>query len=75
MLLETIAKLVAERTECDVADVKPESTFKELGIDSLDTVEVLMSLEDELGMTIELDQKIETVSDLIAFIEKKQADQ
>ncbi|MBQ8598552.1 MAG: acyl carrier protein [Oscillospiraceae bacterium] len=71
MLFETIAKLIAERTECDLNDVKPESTFAELGIDSLDTVDLLMNLEDEIGQEIELDEKVETVGDLVKFIESK----
>ena len=50
-----------------------ESTFRDLGIDSLDTVELLMNLEDKLDMEIELDQKVETVGDLVAFIESKRA--
>ncbi|MBQ8761932.1 MAG: acyl carrier protein [Clostridia bacterium] len=70
-MLQTIARIVAERTGCDESSVKPESTFAELGIDSLDTVELLMNLEDETGLTIELDQKIETVGELIAVIEEK----
>ena len=64
MYFDAIAKIVSERTGCDVADVKPESKFSELGIDSLDTVELLMSLEDEIGIEIELDQKVETIDDL-----------
>ncbi|MBQ8816326.1 MAG: acyl carrier protein [Lachnospiraceae bacterium] len=71
MYFEAIAKIVAERTGCDVAAVKPESKFAELGIDSLDTVELLMSLEDEIGIEIELDQKVETVNDLDKFIQSK----
>lgn len=74
MVFETIAKLIAERVECDVADVTMESTFHDLGIDSLDTVELTMNLEDELGVEIELDKKIETVGDLVAFIESKKQD-
>ena len=69
MYLEVIAKVISERTGCDVSMVKPESTFSELGIDSLDTVELLMSLEDEIGIEIDLDQKIETVNDLDKFLE------
>ena len=71
MLFETIANIIAERTGRDADEVKPESTFTELGIDSLDTVELLMSLEDALDMEIELDQKVETVADLVKFIESK----
>ena len=73
MYFEAIAKIIAERTGCDVSAVKPENTFTELGIDSLDTVELLMNLEDKLDMEIELDQKVETVGDLVAFIESKRA--
>ena len=72
MYFDKIAKIISERTGCDVADVKPESKFSELGIDSLDTVELLMSLEDEIGIEIELDQKVETVDDLYKFIQSKQ---
>ena len=72
MYFDTIAKIVSERTGCDVEAVKPESTFTELGIDSLATVELLMDLEDEIGIEIELDQKVETVDDLDKFIQSKQ---
>ncbi len=71
MYFDTIARIVAERTGCEVSTVKPESTFAELGIDSLDTVELLMNLEDEIGVEIELDQKVETVADLDKFIQSK----
>lgn len=73
MVFEAIAELVAERVEKDVSEIKLDSTFRDLGIDSLDTVELLMNLEDKLDMEIELDQKVETVGDLVAFIESKRA--
>ena len=72
MYFNAIAKVIADRTGCDAATVKPESTFTELGIDSLDTVELLMNLEDELGIEIELDQAVATVGDLDKFIQSKQ---
>ena len=72
MYFDAIAKIVSERTGCELSDVKPESRFSELGIDSLDTVELLMELEDELGIEIELDQKVETIDGLDKFIQSKQ---
>ncbi|MBP3852196.1 MAG: acyl carrier protein [Erysipelotrichaceae bacterium] len=72
MYFDIIAKIVAERTGVQISEVKPDSKFSELGIDSLDTVELLMSLEDEIGIEIELDQKVETIDDLDKFIQSKQ---
>ncbi len=72
MLFETVAKIIAERTSREISEVKMESTFAELGIDSLDTVEMMMQLEDAIGIEIELDQKVETVGELVKFIESKQ---
>ncbi len=74
MVFDAVAETIAERLECDVSEIKMESTFKDLGIDSLDTVELLMNLEDKIGMTIEPEGKIESVGDLVAFIESKKAE-
>ena len=73
MYFNAIAKVISDCTGCDVSAVKPESTFTELGIDSLDTVELLMNLEDELGMEIEMgNQTVKTVDDLDKLIQSKQ---
>ena len=69
MVFEAVAKVIAERVDYAASDIKAESTFKELSIDSLDTVELLMNLEDELNVEIELTEKVETVGDLVKFIE------
>ena len=71
MVFEAIAKLIAERNDCDVSTITRETRFEDLGIDSLDTVEMLMNLEDEIGIEVELDQKVETVGELVAFVESK----
>ena len=71
MVFEAIAELIAERNDCDVSEITRDSQFSDLGIDSLDTVEMLMNLEDKLGAEIELDEKVSTVGELCDFIEKK----
>ena len=72
MYFEAIAKVISERTGCEISDIKPESTFADPGIDSLDTVELLMNLEDDLGIEIELDKPVATVGELDKFIQSKQ---
>ena len=39
MVFEAIAELIAERNDCDPSEVTMETSFQDLGIDSLDTVE------------------------------------
>jgi len=69
MTFEKVAKLLAEYKEIDQADITPKSTFAELGLDSLDTVELVMNMEEEFGITIEMNENIQTVEDLVAVIE------
>ncbi|KAK6130480.1 hypothetical protein DH2020_035773 [Rehmannia glutinosa] len=53
-------------------DVSGESTFATLGADSLDTVEIVMGLEEEFGISVEEEsaQSIATVQDAADLIEK-----
>jgi acyl carrier protein len=72
-VLERVKKVVVDQLSVDANDVKPESRFtQDLGADSLDTVELVMAFEDEFGMEIpdEEAEKIQTVQDAVAYIEK-----
>ena len=73
MVFEKIAALIAEHVECDVSEITLETTFEDLGIDSLDTVEMVMQLEDELSVELEIENKLATVGELVAFVESKMA--
>ena len=70
-MFEKIVNYLSEQMDIAAEDITPETTFESLGIDSLDTVELLMNLEDEIGIEIELDQKVETIDDLDKFIQSK----
>lgn len=48
-----------------------DTTFESLGVDSLDTVEMVMDLEQELGVELEIEEKIATVGELVDFVESK----
>ncbi|PWL90704.1 MAG: acyl carrier protein [Clostridiales bacterium] len=66
-----IINLLAEHTGRDASEFTPETTFESLGIDSLETVEMVMELEEELDVELELDEKVATIAELTAFVEKK----
>jgi acyl carrier protein len=71
-MFEKLAKYAARTLELDIDDIRPDSTFESLGIDSLDVVEMIMDLESELGVELEMeDQKITTFQELADFIESK----
>ena len=71
-MFEKLVNYAAEHLDMDPADIKPESTFDSLGIDSLDIVEMIMDLESELGVELEMEeQQIATFGELAAFIESK----
>ena len=74
MVFDAIANLLADRNDYSIDDIKMDTRFSDLGIDSLDTVEMLMELENELGAEIELDEKVETVGELVEFVERKLAE-
>ena len=71
-MYEKLVSYVVEQLEVDADNVTPESTFEDLGIDSLDIVEMIMDLESELGIELDMeDQKIATFGELAEFIESK----
>lgn len=70
---EKVKEIVADRLGVDPEEVTPEASFVEdLGADSLDTVELVMALEEEFGIEIpdEDAEKIQTVGDAIDYIQK-----
>ena len=71
---EKVKKIAAEQLGVDEAEVKPEANFvNDLGADSLDTVELVMALEEECGIEIpdEAAEKIETVQAAVDYIDSK----
>ena len=70
-MFEKIAAYLAEQLDVPAEEITMDTTFESLGIDSLDTVEMVMDLESDLGVDLELDEKVSTVGELVAFVESK----
>ncbi len=69
-----VKKIISEQLGVPESDVKPEASFvNDLGADSLDTVELVMALEEEFGVEIpdEDAEKIATVQNAIDYIKAK----
>ena len=72
---DRLKKIIVEQLGVDEEEVTPQASFVEdLNADSLDLVELIMSLEEEFGMEIsdEDAEKIQKVSDAVEFVEEHQ---
>ena len=68
---DKVKKIIAEKLGVDMSEVVPEASFvDDLGADSLDLVELIMSMEEEFDTDIsdEDAEKIQTVQDAIIFV-------
>ncbi len=71
-MYEKLVSYASKQLDLDASEITPDSTFESLGIDSLDIVEMIMELEEQLGVELELeDQKITTFGEMAAFIDSK----
>ncbi len=70
-----VKEIIVEQLGVTADQVTPEAKFiEDLGADSLDTVELVMALEEEFGQEIpdEEAEKLQTVGDVIKYVEEKQ---
>lgn len=73
-VFEKVKKIVVEQLEVDADKVTPEASFaNDLGADSLDTVELVMALEEEFDIEIpdEVAEQIDTVGKAVDHISQK----
>ncbi len=71
-MFEKVQAILAKQLRIDGAAIKPESRIKnDLGADSLDILQLLMTIEEEYGVTIPDEQlaAFETVEDVVKFLE------
>ena len=65
----TVKNILQENLDIEPEAVSDESTFDSLGIDSLDMVELICDLEEACGVDFGEPENLETVGDLVAYID------
>ncbi len=75
-MYEKIRNYLSQQLDMPAEDMDRNTTFESLHLDSLDMVEMIMDMEEELGVDFEMegDMKLETIGDLADFIEEKLAE-
>ena len=69
-MLEKITQIIRYYKDNDSLDVTKNSSLEQLGLDSLDLVQVVIDIEDVFGITIDMDYQISTIAELIELIKQ-----
>lgn len=70
---EKLIHLIADYLGKEDSEITDDSTFQDLGLDSLDLMDLVMQIEEEFGCKLELTQEMDTVAKLCDYVESIQA--
>lgn len=74
MVFDKIKEVIVEQLGIDESEVHLTTDFEnDLKADSLDVFQIISEIEDELDITIDTDQNLKTVGDLVTYIESLEA--
>ena len=73
IMFENIRKIICDQLEIDEDKVTLETTFEELGADSLDLFQVIVEIEEAYDVQLEDAEKIKTVKDAVDYVNEKLA--
>ncbi|HEY5525389.1 MAG TPA: acyl carrier protein [Clostridium sp.] len=71
MIFEEIREVICEQLEVTPEEVLLETTFEELGADSLDLFQVVIEIEEKYEIQLDEAEKIKSVKDAVDFVEAK----
>lgn len=71
MTLDKVKTVLADHLEIEESEITEATTFEDLGVDSLDTVEIMMEMEDEFGIEIKPAEVGKSVAELVKYIDER----
>ena len=71
MELKKLQDIISNYLDIEPKSITEESSFKDMEVDSLDMVEIVMEIEDAFGITIDETAEIQTVGDIIKLIQEQ----
>ena len=71
MIFEEIREVVCEQLGVEENEVTMETTFEDLGADSLDLFQVVIELEEKFGIQLEEAERIKSIKDAVEYVQSK----
>jgi len=71
MIFEKLQGIMEENLSIERDEIKLDSTFASLGIDSLDTFQLIIEIEEEFGIEVDEPESMKTIKDVVSYIEEK----
>jgi len=65
---EKLVDIIAKYLDVDKETIRTDVHFADLGLDSLDVAELVMQIEDELGVSVELTSDVDTLDKLAEYV-------
>lgn len=75
MILNKVKEIMVENLSIDAEDITLESTFESLEIDSLDTFQLVIEIEEQFGISVEGPENMKSIKDVVDYIEQATKDQ
>ncbi|WP_186431151.1 acyl carrier protein [Clostridium sp. BSD9I1] len=69
MVFEKIKNIIVEQLNIEEEGLTLETSFEELGVDSLDLFQIVIEIEEEFNLQIEDAESIKTIGDAVKFVE------
>ena len=67
---DKVAGMIAEMAGMEASEITPDTKFEDLGIDSLDMAEMVLNIENDLGVMVEMDASLTDVQSVVAKIDE-----
>ncbi|WP_111921452.1 acyl carrier protein, partial [Clostridium cochlearium] len=65
MIIDKVLEIIGEQLGIDVQELNTETSFEELGVDSLDLFQIVIEIEEEFDIQIEDAESIKTIGDAV----------
>lgn len=70
MTFDKVKEILVAQLSLEDTEITESTSFDDLGLDSLDVVELLMAMEDEFGIEIKAEEAGKTIGDLVKYIDE-----